>query len=152
MFPFSSSVALAGRRAWGFTLIEMMIVVAIISILGAIAYPTYLEHVRKSRRVDAKTALLDLASRQERYFSTRNVYATTPDKLGYSEAEFPSKVFSGKEAYYQLSVTASSPFTTYSASATPLGTQTKDKCHTYTITSLGVQGNSGVDPVPEDCW
>ena len=66
----------------GFTLIELMITVAIIGILSAIAYPSYESYVRKSRRVDAKNALLDLASRQERYFSVNNKYSTTAADLG----------------------------------------------------------------------
>ncbi|MDV7393712.1 type IV pilin protein, partial [Arthrospira platensis SPKY1] len=58
----------------GFTLIEVMIVVAIIAILAAIAYPSYQEQVRKSRRADAKVSLLDAVQRQERFFTVNNQY------------------------------------------------------------------------------
>ena len=62
------------RCARGFTLIEVMIAVAIVGILVAVAFPAYNQSVRKSRRSDAKAALLDLAQREERYFSTTNQY------------------------------------------------------------------------------
>lgn len=127
-----------------------MIAVAVVGLLAAVAYPSYLDQVRKSRRVEAKNALLDLASRQERHFSTRNIYASTPDALGYSPTAFPVDVKSSSQVYYQLNVAVSSPYTTFSATATPVGTQSTDKCGTYTINSLGQQGNTNA--TASDCW
>ena len=82
---------LAARAHRGFTLIELMVVVAVVAILAAIAYPSYINQVRKSRRADAKSALLDLATRQERFFSTQNTYTNNAANLGYSAA-FPQPV------------------------------------------------------------
>ena len=62
----------------GFTLIELMVTVAIVAILSAIAYPAYTEYILKSRRTDAKNALLDLAARQERFYSLNNKYSIVP--------------------------------------------------------------------------
>ncbi len=70
--------------ASGFTLIELMIVVAIVAILGTVAISGYINSVRKSRRTEARTALLDLASREERFMSTNSAYSNTPSDLGYS--------------------------------------------------------------------
>jgi type IV pilus assembly protein PilE len=71
-------------QASGFTLIELMVVVAVASILVAIAVPTYQNQIRHSRRTDAKTALLDMAVRQEKYLTLSNTYTATASNLGYS--------------------------------------------------------------------
>ena len=90
-------------RASGFTLIELMVVVAVASILVAIAVPTYQSQIRHSRRTDAKTALLDMAVRQEKYLTLSNSYTTTPSNLGYSALGVP--IGSG---YYNMYVCVSS--------------------------------------------
>ena len=135
----------------GFTLIELMITVAIIGILSAIAYPSYESYVRKSRRVDAKNALLDLASRQERYFSVNNKYSTTAADLGYSS--FPYNVpSSGGGSLYQLSVASTDSGKTWTATAKALGAQAKDVCSDFTLTNAGTRANSGTGANRTDCW
>ncbi|WP_265921381.1 type IV pilin protein [Cupriavidus nantongensis] len=148
------AISRARRAAAGFTLIELMITVAIAAILAAIAYPSYTEHVRKSRRTDAKTALLDLAARQERLFSTRNVYGGTPGALGYAGDVFPVPVQSGGQVYYQLTVVAGNPATSYTATAAPVGAQAGDECGSYTLNHLGLQGNTGMRAgvASAQCW
>jgi type IV pilus assembly protein PilE len=136
----------------GFTLIELMIAVAVIGILAAIAYPSYTQHVLKSRRAEAKAALLDLAARQERYFSINNRYADAPADLGYAGAQFPVDVLSGRQAYYQLSTNVGAPATSYSAQAVPVGVQARDTCGTYSINHLGLQGNAGNSLPVAACW
>jgi type IV pilus assembly protein PilE len=144
------------QSARGFTLMEMMIAVAVIGILAAVAYPSYVNQLRQSRRTDAKVALLDLAARQERYFSVNNVYATTPQSLGYAKAEFPVDVLSGSTAYYQLRTQIGAGATSFTATAVPVGAQERDVCGSYAIDHLGVQtnshshANSGLSA--ERCW
>jgi len=138
----------AGQR--GFTLIELMIVVAIIAIFAAIAYPSYQRAILKSRRADAKTALLDLASRQERFFTTHNAYGTKPSQLGYLGETFPVDVQVGDRAYYKLNVTVNNAAGTYGASAVPLGGQAADACGTYTLDNTGAQGNNPATVT--GCW
>ncbi|WP_305367556.1 type IV pilin protein [Variovorax sp. EL159] len=142
------------RNGAGFTLIEMMIVVAVVAILAAIAYPAYLSHVQKARRTDAKTALLDLATRQERFFSINNTYAGTAAQLGYP-GTFPIDVQTSGTVFYQLSVTASTPAalaTGFAATATPVNLQANDTlCGTYSIDQLGTQGSTGTLG-PTGCW
>lgn len=136
----------------GFTLIELIIAVAIVGVLAAVAMPVYQSQIRKSRRTDAKTALLDLASRQERYMTTNNVYTNVPANLGYS-GSFPVAVPSSTSYNYGLSVTAiGSTTTTYTATAIPNGDQVNDSCGTYTINELGVQGNTGATIPTDQCW
>ena len=77
------------RRLRGFTLIELMIAVAVVAILAAIGYPSYTEHIRKSRRATAQAALMDLASRQQAYLLDRRAYAGFFGGLGErSEVRF----------------------------------------------------------------
>ncbi len=148
--------------ARGFTLIELMIVVAIIGILAAVAFPAYNQSVRKSRRSDAKAALLDLAAREERYLSTANVYTDQAPLLGYGTGTTitpanPMSVLSGATAYYQLSVTLPpSPAapTSFTISATPISgtSQAQDtQCGAYTLKNTGAQGIGGSGNAA-DCW
>lgn len=135
----------------GFTLIELMIAVAIVGILTAVALPAYQKQILKSHRTDAKTALLDLASREERYMSTNQVYASSGTVLGFSN-DFPVSVPSGSAATYTLSVSLSNSNGSYTLTATPTGNQAQDSCGSYTLTSLGVQGVSGGSQSAADCW
>jgi type IV pilus assembly protein PilE len=140
------------RRGRGFTLIELMIVVAVVAILAALAYPSYLESIRKSRRSEAKNALLDLAVRQERYFTTHNAYAATPLALGYGAAAFPIDVVYGGDAYYQISMTVAAGSTGWSASAVPTSRQNADRCGSYTLDYLGIEDNVGASVPTTQCW
>lgn len=130
----------------GFTLIEMMIVVAVIGILTAIAYPSYVGYIQKSRRADAKNALLDLAARQERFFSINNTFADLAT-LGYTGVSSGAvAVNSSGTSYYSLSVSVtaatSTALPTFTATATPTGSQTNDTtCYAYRLNQLGTQTN-----------
>lgn len=144
------------RTQRGFTLIELMTVVAVVGILSAIAYPSYVEHIRKSRRTDAKNALLDLASRQERYLTVHNTYAGTLTDLGY--ADNTGQVLTGGRSYYLITLKQNNA-QDYTATASPdVSTdQTRDTtCYAYTINQLGVQNNVGPDDKPLNgagkCW
>jgi type IV pilus assembly protein PilE len=137
-------------RYLGFTLIELMIVVAVVAILAAIALPAYTNQIRKSKRTDAKTSLLDLASRQERYFTTNNAYTSTSTNLGYS-GSYPVSIPSATTFNYGIDVTAASA-TAYTATATPNGDQTNDSCGTFQIDQLGVQSNSSNTTPTAECW
>lgn len=139
------------RASTGFTLIELMIAVVIVSILTAVALPSYQRQILKSHRTDAKMALLDLASRQERHMSLRQVFASTGAALGFS-SDFPISVPSADAATYTLSVALTNNGSGYTLTATPTGRQEQDACGAYTLSSLGVQGVSGGSLGAADCW
>jgi type IV pilus assembly protein PilE len=150
------------RRSAGMTLLELIIVMVIVAIMASIAIPNYNSYVLKSHRTEAKTALLDLASMEERYFSTQNVYSLLATDLGYPGA-WPVTVGGG---YYQVQapvvVPAVAPTAailggtpaTFSITALPIGVQLNDAaCASFTITSAGVKSATGADPNANvDCW
>jgi type IV pilus assembly protein PilE len=122
----------------GFTLIELMIAVAIIGILASIAYPSYQDSVMKSRREDAKGVLLGLANAMERRFTETNSYvgATNP----------------AAGTYYTVTISAPTA-SSYTLSAAPTGAQTTDKCGTLTLTQTGVKGFTAATGITlDDCW
>jgi type IV pilus assembly protein PilE len=144
----------APTRARGFTLIELMITVAVIGILSAIALPSYFAYIQKSRRTDAKNAVLDLASREERYFSINNAYTAGGAALGY--AQLPLAVNASGSSFYTLSVTVSASPPGFVATATPTGSQARDTaCHAFRVDQAGVQSNvdgAGAALPEAGCW
>lgn len=144
-------------RQRGFTLVELVIVMVVAAILAAIAIPMYMNQVRESRRTDARSALLDLAGREERYFATNNAYTSDSTQLGYTSAgdTWPQTV--GSSGYYQIgtpTVTAGAAGTppTYSITATPIGTQTADTaCTSLTVTSTGAETSTPAGNA-STCW
>lgn len=93
------------KRNGGFTLIELMIVVAIIAILSSIAYPAYTSSILKGKRAEGRAALAELMQQQERYMTQRNVYLSFTNTAGTTNpASVPFKTYSGdnpaKAAYY----------------------------------------------------
>lgn len=142
----------AFARERGVTLIELMITVVIVAILAAIAYPSYTQYVLRSHRTAAKTALHDMASRQERLFTTTNAYGTTLAALGYpAGASVP--VPDPSNHYYDLSIDPSTTATTYLLLAAPFGSQLNDaECGTFTLDQLGNQGISGGTGTAQTCW
>jgi len=139
-------------RTTGFSLIELMVTVLIISVLVAIAVPTYIDKVRKSRRTEAKTVLLDLAGREERFYNTNNVYSVLPADLGYGaiSAAFPMVVGSG---YYNVNVVLNAgPPVGYTLTAYPVAgsDQANDThCTLFTLLSTGQQTST---PDTTSCW
>jgi len=139
-----------GRRK-GFTLVELMITVAIVAILAIVAAPAFNKQIQKSRRTEARTTLLDLAARAERLYSTTNSYWGTttankllPPDLGYSGG-WPITTTSG---YYTIALSNNTTGTAFTFTATAAGAQTGDtQCATLSVDNTGNQQAS--DPT---CW
>jgi len=119
------------KRQLGFTLIELMIALAIVGIIAAIAYPSYREAVNKGHRSEAIQGLNDIVLKEERYRSNNATYGTC-DNVVTSCATYNTAL-----TYYTIAVTVGSGAaagTTYTATATPKGAQLGDRCGTYTFT------------------
>jgi len=133
----------------GFTLIELMVTVAIVGILATIAVESYSYEVQKSRRTDARSALMDLAGREEKLYSVTNAYSQNAADLGYPA--FTQAVGNG---YYFVSIVADNTTTppSYVITATPTGLQLNDStCTTLTVNQAGVQGATPPANVAT-CW
>ncbi len=130
------------RISTGFTLIELMIAVAVIGILAAIAYPNYTDYVRKSRRAEAQASLMSIASMQQQFLLDTRAYASTLTVLNYTT---PTTVAS----YYTVAVSPAivppPVVPTFTVTAVPTGSQAVDTCATLSISSNGAK-------TPVTCW
>lgn len=140
----------------GFTLIEVMITVAIVGILAAIAYPSYQSYILRSHRSEGMALLSEAAARMERYYAQNSTYATaTPNRLGLTSTANATTVNSAN-GYYSLSL-GTPTATTYSLSATPQNAQRSDTCGTLTLDSTGLRGAAGTTATANaatvsNCW
>src|SRR5665647_1348196 len=124
-----------------------MIVVAVIGILAAVALPSYTQYVLKSHRSSAITGVLDVASREARYYTTNNTYTNSLTALGY--ASDPMPLIDSSNHYYDLSVTAANS-TSFTVNAAPTGNQMNDTCGIFNYTDLGVKNVSS--GTLRECW
>ncbi|WP_019339723.1 type IV pilin protein [Stutzerimonas stutzeri] len=138
----------------GFTLIEVMIVAAIISILAAIAYPSYQEHVRKARRADAQAALMELAQFMERHYTANGRYLTAADANPANAAPalpFTEAPKDGATKFYTLGFPATPTASAYTLQAVPKNAMANDSCGTLTLAHTGAKGQKAGATLAQ-CW
>jgi type IV pilus assembly protein PilE len=133
----------------GLTLIELMVVVAVLAILASVAYPLYTNQAQKSRRADAKAALQTIALAQERFFTVNNEYAGNLSSLQISPE---MQGGASDEGYYTITLTlAGADNEQFTVTAAAAGTQTDDTdCAQFTINHQGVKG--ATDGGSTNCW
>ena len=142
----------------GFSLIELMITVAIVGIISAVAYPSYVDYVSKSRRADGMGALVSFAGAMERHFTVNSTYCgagtSTTASCGPASSSgdptiFPTEApLDGSEKYYDLDISVVTP-TTFTITATPKNAQNGDSCGTLTLAHTGLRGKTGSGT---SCW
>ena len=124
------------RKKQGFTLMEVLIVVAIIGILAAIAIPSYSYHVRKGHRASAQSYMTDIATKQSQYLLDARTYASSVADLGLTE---PTSV----TPYYTISISASSPPPAYTITATPKAGTSQESDGVMSLTQTGAKTRAG---------
>lgn len=140
------------RHKRGFTLIELMIVVAIIAVLAIIAIPSYGRYTYRARRGDGQNLLMHIAQMEERYYTDYNHYSLSAASLGYTSTP------TSEHGYYTASLAAASGTSAgqgYVATAAPQGVQANDVCASLSIDNTGLK-----KPIPTDtthnsngkCW
>lgn len=133
----------------GFSLIELMIVVAILAIVAALAYPSYKDQIRKTRRSEATQMLMEVAAQQERFFTNNNRYAADMTELGYGNANQLTE-----KGFYSVSTSATNAPIGFSATAVPQNDQANDAyCDEFSIDNVGNKdaGDSSADAI-RNCW
>lgn len=131
------------RLARGITLIELMVTVGIVAILSAIGYPSYMEHVKSTRRGEAKATLLEVAQFMERKFTSDGCYRCGSETVTLPISQVPRD---GGSAYYTITLTSSAG-TSYQLQASPTGVMSGDSCGTYSLDQTGTH-----TPTGSPCW
>ena len=144
------------KLQYGVTLLELMIVVAIVAILSAFAFPSYMQHVVKTKRTVATSALLRIADRQQQFFMDNKQFTNDLSNLGFAAnplvlADDGNNAAAGDaDATYSISL-SNVAATTYTITAAPLhGQASRDTdCASLTLNQAGARGNTGGG---DDCW
>lgn len=133
----------------GFTLIELMITVAVIAILAAVGYPSYLDYLRKGRRADAQSFMHEVAAKQQHFLIDRRAFSdsiTNAPGAGGLGLTIPANV----SDHYTVTLATDNAVAppTFTVTATPAGSQAYEKCGTLTVNQAGVKTASGSGT----CW
>jgi len=135
----------SARAGRGFTLLELMITVAIVGILAGIAYPSYIGYVKRAQRSEARTVLLEASQFMQRFYASNNRYDTAVLPTALTRA--PS---SGTQRY-TIRIATGVSRTAFTLEAVPQGPMATDACGRITITHTGVRGKTGAETL-DKCW
>lgn len=141
-------------KSKGFTLMELMVVIAIVGVLAATAFPSYNNYIIKSKRAVARGVVMDLVNRQEQYFANNKSYSSALSGLGglpdpYYINGSGEQVSSNGVYQITVEVSGSAPYFAYTLKAAPVSgsTQASDACGTLSLTSEGLRSAD-----TSNCW
>ena len=135
----------------GVTLLELMAVILVIGILGTIAIPSYRQYIMRAQRAEAKSALLQLQTNQERFYLTNRTYGTAAQLIA---ANLLDAAATSERGTYDIAIDVANA-TTYTARATPrpgaaINMTVDTQCTSFSITAQGVRTAAG--SAPNTCW
>lgn len=141
------------KSAWGWTLTELLMVMAIVAVMAAIAWPSYTDYVQRGHRAQAQAALLEAQHFMERYYTAHGRYSVSATSSTSQAPVLPVRLQSipGANTRYLLNViqiTANS----YTLSAVPTGSMASDKCASLTLTHTSVRGTTSSVATATECW
>ena len=141
----------AVKKSAGFTLIELMITVAIVGILAAIALPAYSQYIARGKRAEARAAILQAEGWLERFYTDNKSYTTATNTNAAFNTRFSSIPSSGA-ANYSITLVVSTASASFTITAAPLGSMTGDKCGSYLKNNVGSLAIGGSATAPlADC-
>ena len=133
------------KKIRGFSLIELMIAVVVVAIIASIAYPSYRENIRKTRRADAKSAIMDAAAKMERHYTQFGRYSATLANVGIAATSL--------ESFYSITATVTNPNSqTFTLTATRANQQVGDNCGNYSIDQAQTKTVAGGSLGAAQCW
>jgi type IV pilus assembly protein PilE len=135
----------------GFTLMELMIVVAIVGILAAIAYPSYSEYIKKARRAEAKALLIQIGNKQLQYYMDARSFVAVSDMASLAASSLKVTPEAKVVENYELLVTAATSPPTFTATLTPLSGSTMAGDYVFTLNNEG-QKTQTKGSVTESAW
>lgn len=137
------------QSAQGFTLIELMITVAIIGILAAVAIPSYSSYITRAKRADARGQVMQVGQFMQRFYAANDSYQTDRSNAALTlPANLQNSPMDGT-AVYNLTVTTA--VSGYTVTAVPVSASFDTKCASFTLTSTGVRGITGTG-TRDECW
>ena len=142
-----------GQRDSGFTLIELIIVVAIVGVLAAVAMPSYSNYIKRSQRADVRAQLLQAAQYLNKFYAANDSYSVArngnavalPARLQISPAD-------GSPLYRLDTVNSTFAATTFELIFQPVNNMSNDPCGSFTLDNTGAKGITGTGMTRDDCW